>query len=89
MSNPIFVPGWGQPAYVIFYTITNLFIPLLILLFCYGRICHAIWDNFNNKAASKRIQQSGKDARATSEGSNFRYEKFKNSLKIDLTHSRS
>ena len=47
-----FVPGWGQPAYVIWFSISNFFIPLVILLFCYGRICYALWDNFNSKSSS-------------------------------------
>ena len=44
-----FVEGWGQKAYVTWFSFSNFFFPLVILLFCYGRICHAIWDNFNNK----------------------------------------
>ena len=27
----------------------NFFIPLVILVFCYLRICHVIWENFNSK----------------------------------------
>ena len=42
-----FPPGWGVRAYVLAFSVTNFFIPLLFLSFCYGAICLAIWDNFN------------------------------------------
>ena len=42
-----FAPGWGVKAYVTWFSFSNFFIPLVILLFCYSRICYDIWDNVN------------------------------------------
>jgi hypothetical protein len=47
-----FVPNWGAKAYVIWFSVSNFFIPFVILLFCYTRICYVIWDNFNSKLES-------------------------------------
>ncbi|QQP57643.1 G protein-coupled receptor Tc 45, partial [Caligus rogercresseyi] len=44
-----FVVDWGQKAYVTWFAVSNFFFPLLILIYCYGRICKTIWDNFNSK----------------------------------------
>ena len=40
-----FAPGWGLKAYVSWFSLVNLFLPLAILLFCYSRICYDIWEN--------------------------------------------
>ena len=47
-----FPEGWGTKAYVTWFAISNFFIPFVVLIFCYGRICHVIWDNFNSKTTS-------------------------------------
>ena len=36
-------------AYVTWYAISNFFVPFLVLLFCYGSMCAALWNNFKNK----------------------------------------
>ena len=36
----IFDPSWTAKLYVTWYSISNLFVPLVVLMFCYGRI----WD---------------------------------------------
>ena len=41
--------GWGVKTYVVWYGISNFFVPLVILAFCYLRICYVIWENFNSK----------------------------------------
>ncbi|ESO82082.1 hypothetical protein LOTGIDRAFT_52339, partial [Lottia gigantea] len=38
-----FDPPWVLEMYVIAFTVTVYFIPLLILIFCYGAICYTIW----------------------------------------------
>ena len=43
---------WGLKAYVTWFAISNFFVPLIFLVFCYGRICHAIWANFNYSKAN-------------------------------------
>lgn len=40
-----FAPGWGMKAYVTWFSLSNFFIPLFILFFCYSRICYDIWHN--------------------------------------------
>ena len=49
ISFQSFVKGWGVKAYVVWYGISNFFVPLVILAFCYLRICYVIWENFNSK----------------------------------------
>lgn len=41
--------GWGVKAYIVWYGISNFFVPLVILAFCYLRISYVIWENFNSK----------------------------------------
>ena len=41
--------GWGVKAYIVWYGVSNFFIPLVILAFCYLRISYVIWENFNQK----------------------------------------
>ena len=33
-----FEPEWTAKLYVTWYAISNLFVPLVVLMFCYGRI---------------------------------------------------
>ncbi len=46
-----FIPGWGAIAYVTWFSVSNFFVPLSILLFCYVRICYVIWDNAKSKSS--------------------------------------
>lgn len=39
----IFNPEWGLRAYVTWVFISVYLVPLLILAFCYSRICHVVW----------------------------------------------
>ena len=48
-----FPPEWGMKAYVTWFAFSNFFVPFIFLIFCYGRICQAIWDNFNSKTSGK------------------------------------
>ena len=45
-------------AYVTWYSVSNFFVPFVVLLFCYGRMCVALYTNFKNK---KDQQQGGKN----------------------------
>ncbi len=46
-------------AYVTVFSVTNFFIPLVFLTFCYGAICAAIWDNFNSKTGGGKNNNAG------------------------------
>ena len=50
-----FIKGWGVQAYVLWFTFSNFLLPLVILLFCYTRICYTIWDNVNSKSDVKNV----------------------------------
>ena len=50
-----FIEGWGVKAYVLWFTFSNFLLPLVILLFCYTRICYTIWDNVNSKSDVKNV----------------------------------
>ena len=54
-----FPPVWGARAYVTWFSLSNFFLPLVVLIYCYGRICHAIWDNFNSKTNRGRSWRTG------------------------------
>ena len=45
-------------AYVIYYLLTNFFIPFIILLFCYSKMCAVLWGNFKQKKEQERAQTS-------------------------------
>ena len=57
--NAHFPPGWGLQVYVTAFAVTNFFVPLAFLTFCYGAICAAIWDNFNSKTAGRSREDGG------------------------------
>lgn len=63
-----FAPGWGVKAYVTWFAFSNFFIPFVVLVYCYGRICHAIWDNFNSKTSNKVPEESPHRARGSIKG---------------------
>ena len=52
-----FIKGWGIQAYIIWFSFTNFFIPFVILLFCYSRICYVIWDNVNSKTTGSESEK--------------------------------
>ncbi|KAM8860416.1 arginine vasopressin receptor 1Aa [Synchiropus picturatus] len=57
-----FIEPWGARAYITWITVGIFLVPVLILMTCYGFICHTIWKNIKYKksrsapagAASKR-----------------------------------
>ena len=49
-----FAAGWGLKAYVSWFSVSNFFLPLAVLLFCYSRICYDIWENGKLKMEDKK-----------------------------------
>ncbi|XP_065341116.1 oxytocin receptor-like [Cloeon dipterum] len=47
-----FPEGWGERAYVTWYSGSVFLAPLLVLVFAYTCICQAIWRNYNAKKDS-------------------------------------
>ncbi len=44
-----FIEPWGIRAYITWITVGIFLIPVIILMICYGFICHSIWKNFKSK----------------------------------------
>uniref|UniRef100_A0A8C1HV32 Arginine vasopressin receptor 1Ab n=1 Tax=Cyprinus carpio carpio TaxID=630221 RepID=A0A8C1HV32_CYPCA len=44
-----FIEPWGIRAYITWITVGIFLIPVIILMICYGFICHSIWKNFKCK----------------------------------------
>ncbi|XP_061919262.1 arginine vasopressin receptor 1Aa [Entelurus aequoreus] len=53
-----FVEPWGARAYITWITVGIFLVPVVILVVCYGFICHSIWRNIKFK---KRKGAAGKD----------------------------
>ncbi|XP_012944426.1 isotocin receptor [Aplysia californica] len=47
-----FLPGWGMQAYITWIFLTDYAIPFLVLAFCYGRICLAVWASVGAKESA-------------------------------------
>ena len=52
----LFRPEWTMKLYVTWYAISNLFVPLAVLMFCYGRI----WEDGEEELAAKLDQMHWK-----------------------------
>ena len=55
-----FAPDWGVKGYVTWFSISNFFLPLCFLLFCYTRICYDIWENGKLKMKEENGQKKPK-----------------------------
>ena len=44
-----FIKPWGVKAYITWITVGIFLIPVVILVICYGFICHSIWKNIKYK----------------------------------------
>ncbi|KAJ8401399.1 hypothetical protein AAFF_G00386300 [Aldrovandia affinis] len=44
-----FIEPWGVTAYITWITVSIFLIPVVILVICYGFICHSIWRNIKCK----------------------------------------
>lgn len=49
-----FVEPWGLPAYITWITTGIFLVPMLVLVICYGFICHTIWWNLKYKTRGRR-----------------------------------
>ncbi|XP_061533933.1 arginine vasopressin receptor 1Aa [Phycodurus eques] len=53
-----FIEPWGARAYITWITVGIFLVPVVILVVCYGFICHSIWRNIKYK---KRKRAGNKD----------------------------
>uniref|UniRef100_A0A8D0D7T9 Arginine vasopressin receptor 1A n=1 Tax=Sander lucioperca TaxID=283035 RepID=A0A8D0D7T9_SANLU len=44
-----FIEPWGAKAYITWITVGIFLVPVVILMMCYGFICHSIWKNIKYK----------------------------------------
>lgn len=44
-----FIEPWGARAYITWITVGIFLVPVVILMICYGFICHSIWNNIKFK----------------------------------------
>ncbi|XP_059191209.1 arginine vasopressin receptor 1Aa [Centropristis striata] len=44
-----FIDPWGAKAYITWITVGIFLVPVVILMLCYGFICHSIWQNIQYK----------------------------------------
>ncbi|XP_029991516.1 arginine vasopressin receptor 1Aa [Sphaeramia orbicularis] len=44
-----FIEPWGAKAYITWITVGIFLVPVVILMICYGFICHSIWKNIQYK----------------------------------------
>lgn len=44
-----FIEPWGARAYITWITVGIFLVPVIILMMCYGFICHSIWKNIKFK----------------------------------------
>uniref|UniRef100_A0A8C6P2B9 Arginine vasopressin receptor 1A n=1 Tax=Nothobranchius furzeri TaxID=105023 RepID=A0A8C6P2B9_NOTFU len=44
-----FIEPWGGRAYISWITVSIFLVPVVILMMCYGFICHSIWKNIKFK----------------------------------------
>ncbi|XP_061577107.1 arginine vasopressin receptor 1Aa [Cololabis saira] len=44
-----FIEPWGARAYITWTTVAIFLVPVLLLMMCYGFICHSIWKNIKYK----------------------------------------
>ncbi|XP_030588209.1 arginine vasopressin receptor 1Aa isoform X2 [Archocentrus centrarchus] len=55
-----FIQPWGTRAYITWITLGIFLVPVVILMMCYGFICHSIWKNIKYK---KRKTMAGAASR--------------------------
>ncbi|XP_076328768.1 annetocin receptor-like [Tachypleus tridentatus] len=52
----IFIQPWGEKVYVLWYALSQFFIPLVVIAFTYIRICKSVWYNFHLRGKNSRPQ---------------------------------
>ncbi|XP_074482212.1 arg8-vasotocin receptor-like [Sebastes fasciatus] len=53
-----FVEPWGLRAYITWMTVGIFLVPVVVLVFCYGLICLAIWTNLKYKTRRKSVGEA-------------------------------
>uniref|UniRef100_A0A3Q3VS77 G-protein coupled receptors family 1 profile domain-containing protein n=1 Tax=Mola mola TaxID=94237 RepID=A0A3Q3VS77_MOLML len=55
-----FIKPWGAKAYITWITVGIFLVPVVILMLCYGFICHSIWKNIKFKKRKTTAGAAGK-----------------------------
>uniref|UniRef100_A0A3P9BXG1 Arginine vasopressin receptor 1A n=1 Tax=Maylandia zebra TaxID=106582 RepID=A0A3P9BXG1_9CICH len=50
-----FIEPWGARAYITWITVGIFLVPVVLLMMCYGFICHSIWKNIKYKKEKRRL----------------------------------
>nr|QIS93367.1 arginine vasotocin receptor V1a2 [Micropogonias undulatus] len=56
-----FIEPWGAKAYITWITVGIFLVPVIILMMCYGFICHSIWKNIKYKKRKTIPGAAGKN----------------------------
>lgn len=56
-----FIEPWGATAYITWITVGIFLVPVIILMMCYGFICHSIWKNIKYKKRKTIPGAAGKN----------------------------
>ncbi|KAJ0029002.1 hypothetical protein NQD34_003999 [Periophthalmus magnuspinnatus] len=56
-----FIEPWGAKAYITWITVGIFLVPVVILMICYGFICHSIWNNIKYKKRKSVSGAAGKN----------------------------
>ncbi|CAG5957713.1 arginine vasopressin receptor 1Aa isoform 1-T2 [Menidia menidia] len=56
-----FIQPWGARAYITWITVGIFLVPVVILMMCYGFICHSIWKNIKYKKRKTTAGAAGKN----------------------------
>ncbi|MEQ2201496.1 [Arg8]-vasotocin receptor, partial [Xenoophorus captivus] len=56
-----FIEPWGSKAYITWMTVGIFLVPVVILILCYGFICHSIWKNIKYKKKKTVPGAAGKN----------------------------
>ena len=57
-----FIEPWGAKAYITWITVGIFLVPVVILMMCYGFICHSIWKNIKYKKRKTMAGAASKNA---------------------------
>ncbi|XP_022239629.1 isotocin receptor-like [Limulus polyphemus] len=52
----VFIQPWGEKVYVLWYALSQFFIPLIVITFTCVRICKNVWYNFHLRGKNSRPQ---------------------------------
>ncbi|XP_013784095.1 oxytocin receptor-like [Limulus polyphemus] len=52
----IFIQPWGEKVYVLWYAVSQFFIPLVVIAFTYIRICKSVWYNLQMRRQASNCE---------------------------------